>query len=158
MEKLTNEQSKLVEDNEKLIPWFCHKYHLNIEEWYGTLAIVLCQSAKEYDENKGAFSTYFAMRAFSKMSKEFHRSKAQRNYHKDEVLLDEVAQSHNDIIDVDMDITIADWIAKDDSGILKLKYDGYTQSEIAETIGKSQKYVSMKLKELRKDLENELYR
>lgn len=154
--RLTEEQQKIVEENEKLIAWYCHRYHLDIEEWYGTLAIVLCQSAMGYDPTKGAFSTYFTLRAFSKMSKEFHRSNAQRNAHTDETYIEEMSNIPIDN-NTDLDIVISDWIAKDTTGILQLKYDGYMQSEIANKIGKSQKYVSLKLQEFRKDLENELY-
>ena len=34
---LTEEQKRLVEENHNLIYWYCHKYNLNIEEYYGNI-------------------------------------------------------------------------------------------------------------------------
>ena len=55
--KLNEKQKKLVEDNHKLIYFYAKKYNVDINEYYGTLALALCMAAQYYDETKGAFST-----------------------------------------------------------------------------------------------------
>lgn len=55
--QLTKEQQELVEKNHNLIYGFANKNKLNIEEYYGILAIGLCKAAKVYEENKNEFST-----------------------------------------------------------------------------------------------------
>ena len=50
--KLTEEQKKLVEDNHNLIYGYCHRYNLNVEEYYGDLAVTLCEAAQTYKEEK----------------------------------------------------------------------------------------------------------
>ena len=74
---LTDEQRRLVEDNINLIYHFMNKYRLSenaIEDYYGTLSIVLCRAAIHYNDKKGCkFSTY----AFTAMKRELyncHRS------------------------------------------------------------------------------------
>ncbi len=60
---LTEEQKRLVEENHNLIYWYCHKYNLDIEEYYGLFAIELCKAVQSYDPTKSKISTYL-IRAF----------------------------------------------------------------------------------------------
>lgn len=57
MEQLTLKQKKLAEDNHNLIYLFAKNNHLSIDDYYGILAIGLCNASKIYDESKGRFST-----------------------------------------------------------------------------------------------------
>lgn len=56
--KLTEEQSKIIEDNHNLIYGYCKAKNIDPEEYYGDLAINLCKSVQTYDEKKGKLSTY----------------------------------------------------------------------------------------------------
>jgi len=58
MQKLNEEQQKLVEDNYKLIYFFLKKYNLDNEDWYDIAAIGLCKAAKAYKPGATKFSTY----------------------------------------------------------------------------------------------------
>lgn len=58
MEPLTQEQKELAEKNHNLIYGLAYKCGIDIEEFYGVLAIGLCKAAKHYDSNRGAFSTF----------------------------------------------------------------------------------------------------
>lgn len=60
---LTEEQKRMVEENHNLIYWYCHKYNLDIEEYYGLFAIELCKAIQSYDPTKSKLSTY-VIRAF----------------------------------------------------------------------------------------------
>ena len=55
---LTEEQKRLVEENHNLIYWYCHKYNLDIEEYYGLFAIELCRAVQLYDPTKSKIATY----------------------------------------------------------------------------------------------------
>lgn len=68
--KLTPEQSKLVEDNYRLIYSFLTKYNLPESEWYDLCAIGLVRAAMDYKEDKGAFSTLAYMYMFNNMRNE----------------------------------------------------------------------------------------
>lgn len=57
MEHLTPQQKKLVEDNHNLIYSLAYKKNINLDEFYGDLAIGLCKAALAFDENRGKFST-----------------------------------------------------------------------------------------------------
>lgn len=72
--RLTDEQRKLVEDNEHLIYGFIHKYNLPVDEFYDLCAIGLCEAARKYNIKKGAFSTYAYMWMLSRV--DGHRRKA----------------------------------------------------------------------------------
>ena len=68
---LNDKQRKLVEDNHKLIYFYCKKYNVSVEDYYDSLAMALCYAAYNYDETKGAFST-LAMKSMNfKMKQEF---------------------------------------------------------------------------------------
>lgn len=70
MIKLTQEQSKFVEDNHGLIYSFIHKYKLDIDEWYDLCAIGLIKAVQAYDSEKGSFSTLAYKCMFNEMTKE----------------------------------------------------------------------------------------
>ena len=53
MEKLTESQRKLVEDNHKFIYYFLRRHNLSIEEWYDTCAIGMCRAAMKFQPEKG---------------------------------------------------------------------------------------------------------
>ena len=55
---LTEEQKRLVEENHNLIYWYCHKYNLDIEEYYGLFSIELCLAVQSYDLTKSKIATY----------------------------------------------------------------------------------------------------
>lgn len=56
-QKLSLEHQQLVADNHNLIYSFADKHKLDLEEYYGILALALCKAAQSYDPNKGKFST-----------------------------------------------------------------------------------------------------
>ena len=56
--QLTPEQQKLAEEHHKLIYSFAKKRNLDLEEFYGLLAIGLCEAARTFDKSLGyKFST-----------------------------------------------------------------------------------------------------
>lgn len=60
---LTDEERKLVEDNHELIYTVANSMGIDLEEFYGVLAIGLCHAAQSYDEKKHhyGFSMFASM-------------------------------------------------------------------------------------------------
>ena len=88
---LTEEQKRLVEENHNLIYWYCHKYNLDIEEYYGLFAIELCRAVQLYDPTKSKIATYI-IKAFWNKHVNWEKSK-KRNKRK----------ANEDIISIDQD-------------------------------------------------------
>lgn len=139
----------MVAENEKLIYWYCNKSGLSVDDWYDLLAIELCYAVQKYDPERGAFSTYFKLRADGMVYREYRKQTSQKRYHKEVQYIDNI---HDEVICYDMESLIGNDIFNDSEygEIIKLRYDGYTQQEIARKIGVSQSYVSNLFKRLRK--------
>lgn len=58
MEKLTEEQKRLVSDNHDLIDFFISIKKLQKDDYYYVLAEALCKAAKNYNKDLSAFRTY----------------------------------------------------------------------------------------------------
>lgn len=80
--KLTTIQQKMIEDNHNLIYWFINKYKLSESEYYGLLAIELCEAVIHYDESKGSLANYFHLVCNGRiyMSIENHKHKKDTSY------------------------------------------------------------------------------
>lgn len=158
---LSKEQQDLASDNHKLIYSFANKMGLDIDEYYGLLAIGLCKAAKTYNPGRGyAFSTY----AYITMRNECymywrHMKTGQQipeelifSYNAplgDESDGKDYAERINDIFgtyqlnttEIEAEEFIESLTAKEKQIIFEKMY-GYTQKEIAMHIGKSQTIVS----------------
>lgn len=150
--KLNAEQRQSVEDNHKLIYWFASLKGLDVEEWYGLLAIELCDTVRTYDSNKGSLSNYYKLKAERMMINEFAKQGRMKRTHNGIYELNDVNHPH-DTTDMDGDIKLKDFIGADDTGILELKMMGFTQSEIADKIGVSQASVSRTLNKMKEEYE-----
>lgn len=149
--KLTPEQQKLVEENHNLIYGYLRDRHLDHDEWYDLLAIELCYAVMYLNPEKSILSTYFYLRADSRVGKVYrdgNRKKRKSNGNvsyndalHNEVLMDEMAE----------ELEIREWIEAEGNEILKLKYSGLNQTQIAHQLGISQARVSNVLKEFRKE-------
>lgn len=57
---MTKEQQRLVEENHGLIFHILKKYHFDIDEYYGTAAVGLCNAAERFNPEHGAKFGVFA--------------------------------------------------------------------------------------------------
>lgn len=158
MRKLTDKERQMVEDNEKLIYWYANKKNLDLDEWYGLLAIELCKTVRKYNPDRGSLSTYFKLRAdimvYRKMQEKY-RSGELYDYEIDE------SQHEDESVEVfdkvDSDIALEDLLEslETDRGriIIRMKLDGYTQKEIAEETGLTQQGVGWVLRKVRERLD-----
>lgn len=170
--KLTESQSKLVEQNHNLIYGFAKKYNLDIEEWYGILALALCKTALSFDSEKAKFSTLYYLCASQCVEVEKRKERAQKRIPKDAfVSLDEPVKEDTDLtlktcladtrIDFVQELELKEIIPKllktlseRDKKIFELARIGVKQEIIADIVGTPQSNVSRRLKIIRNKLKN----
>ena len=159
--KLTDDQSKQVEDNYKLIYWYAGLKHLDIEEWYGLLAIELCNTVQKHDPKKSSLSNYYKLRCDSLVHKEYQKYNADKRTHngmvdiEDLYSIEKVSNTQEFFDNIDNILALTDLFDGKDGDIIKLKWEGYTQMEIAEMMGISQSQISNVLREARLRYEQE---
>lgn len=138
---LSIEQKYKVSENHNLIYWYANLHGLDVEEWYGVLAIALCEAVADHDSAKGSLSNYFKVKADGAMSKEFSKLKTHKRKHNGMYELTDLNHPST-FPNMEADIIINDMLEDDETGILKLKLHGLTQNEISERLGVSQSTVS----------------
>jgi DNA-directed RNA polymerase specialized sigma subunit len=149
---LTEIESLLVEKNHNLIYWVASKMNLDLEEWYDLLAIELCLTVQRFDSEKSTLANFYLIRVGNLVKKEYKKLNTNKRYNEGHVSLDEVVDF---IVDkCPSNETSLDWIMElDPNGILKLKAEGFTQKEIADSLGVSQPYVSNLIAKVRREYE-----
>lgn len=146
---LTEIQKQIVSDNHNLIYWYAHLSRLDLEEWYDLLAIELCHSVQRHDELRGTLSTYYKTRCDWLVLNEFRKHNRKKRFHINVEYIPEIHSSTTGIQDDEIHVT--DILNDPEYGkIIRLKFDGYTQQEIAEQLGVSQSYISNTLKKIRR--------
>lgn len=169
--KLTESQSKLVEQNHNLIYGFAKKYNLDIEEWYGILALALCKTALSFDSEKAKFSTLYYLCASQMVEVERRKWRTQKRIPKESCIsLDEplddtdltlktcLADTRIDFVK-DLELkeqlsTLLKTLSDRDKKIFELSRIGVKQDVIADIVGTPQSNVSRRLKIIRNKLKN----
>lgn len=139
-----------MEQNHNLIYGFANHKNLDISEWYGELAIELCRTILNWNPKRGEISTYFYLRANSMMKTKHivgNYDKRRINTEISEVEVEDVLESdinityenYNNISD---EVLLNEMFEFGDEEIIRLRYEGYTQEEIANKIGVSQPHIS----------------
>lgn len=156
--KLTEEQSKIVEENEKLIYGYAHYKGLDLEEWYGLLAIELCRAVMTHDPTQSKLTTYYYSCCDNLVRQEWRDSLAIKRTHAGMYPLIEEVNSvgigiNNDSVNEKMIFNeflreIDDF---QDRKIIKLRWEGYNQEEISEFVGISQPQISRILARIKED-------
>lgn len=148
--KLTEEQSQKVADNHNLIYWYINYASLDFEEWYDLLAIELCYTVQKWEESRGSLGNYFKLRADGLVYKERRKAMAKKRLVNKVEYIDEIDY---DLPSVHMEdnLDFEEWLNGEFGQIIKMKYEGYSQTEIALHLGVSQSHVSKTLKKIRRD-------
>lgn len=168
--RLTKDQSNLVEDNHSLIYGYARDYGLDIDEWYGALAIELCNAAAVHDVYKGSLSTLF-YRMATNMMNSYYRSEGafkrqdggmlslDYEHYSDDgspVTLEDLIQPVGTESVEDMLILeekVDNLLEGEYGDIIQLRMDGYSQEEIGRQLGMTQQNVSLVLQELREEFD-----
>lgn len=147
---LTEDQRQLVEENHNLIYGFAHRHHINLDEYYGTLAISLCKAGETFNDKKGKFSTYAYTLMWRDYLNEMEAKFTQKRNGQECEFNDETQSTEHGSLDTD--IMILDYLTPREKRILILRGDGYTVDEVAGIIGIHKSYVSKLLKKIREKL------
>ena len=78
VEKLTEDQRRLVEENHNLIYKVLYDHHLDVDEWYDVAAIGLCKAALFDPELNFQFSTYACASIWNNICNKYNLSTADR--------------------------------------------------------------------------------
>lgn len=143
--KLTKQQSQIVESNHNLIYGFIHSRNLDLEEYYGILAIELCKSVIHWKKDRGKLSTYFYMRAESAIIREHQKRnslKRKANLKTKELDLDICVDNS---LDNSKELLLGEIMNCGNPDVIRLKYEGYSQEEIAQALDLTQPEVSRML-------------
>ena len=161
MLRLTDEQRKLAEDNERLIYGFCRRHLLNITDFYGICAIGLCKAAATYEPGRAAFSSWAEIHMRNEVRNALRSSKGPGVISYDTAIRDEKDPPpecrtgyEQDFTRIEAQDTIRElWsqLSRRDrpifAAIIGAPYK--TQAEIAEALGLSQPTVSRAISRIR---------
>lgn len=151
--KLTLEQQKIVEDNHSLIYGFANKHGLDLEKYYGVLAIALCKAVSIYDDTKGKLSTLVYKTMRNEVSQEIRKERCLKR-NPPEVLKeysDDLFQSP-EMLCTDLTLETKKLLIELDEieqSIIQAKIDGMTIKEICEEFGVSRSVVNKTLAKLK---------
>ena len=156
--RLNTEQQKLVEENHNLIYSYAKQHNLDLDEWYGVLALALCYAAYEFDENRSKFSTFYYVVANSRVGCAVRNKKAKKRV--PDAMCISIEEEFKDL-----DLTLADTIEDKQSSVYKkleirevfdsldnldtsivlMRLRGVTQKKISSYLGISQSTISRRL-------------
>lgn len=160
---MTEKQQKLVEDNHSLIYAFLNKYHFPSDEYYDVAAIGLCQAAISFDEGVSVFATYAYQCMFTSVCRELRKKKRVGHIPDDKILYYESTMyenndsdtaiyinympsnenvENNTIVNITFDNFKASLNKEEHKQIIELLRCGYTQVQIAESMGCAQSTIS----------------
>lgn len=150
--QLTKEQSQIVADNHNLIYWYIKMYKLDINEYYDLLAIELCNTAVKHNPDRGSFANYFKLRADGIMYKEYRKTQAQKRVHTNVSFVENMHTlvDETDLLDV---LHLKELMNGEEGQVLRLRSEGYSQTEIAEMLGTNQSRISKIIKKLKTEYE-----
>lgn len=167
---LNEQQKELAEKNHNIIYWIAKKHGLDIEEYYGDLAIALCKAAYHYDESTGYTFTTYAQKCLENRIKDLARMKKQTIEGNEEVVsLDSICYT-DDGLPIALEDTVvsntesfesaiinkislknfAKSLDNREKHILKELLLGKTQQQIAEGLQLSNQRVNQIIKKIRK--------
>lgn len=142
-----------------MIYGFAHSRKLDLEEYYGLLAIKLCEVVMRWDKSKSKLSTLYYISADRMIWNEYRRENARKRDSGPMLSLDYLYTSNdgkvklidfigNENIGEQLDDEVVESVIEEQllSGqyreIIKLRLEGYTQGEISEILNMSQSNIS----------------
>lgn len=133
---LTEEQRQLVSDNHQLIFGAAHKYGINLDEHYDTLAIALCKAAQSFNPNAGfTFATY----AYKAMEREYIKYFRQQGRQK--IIPDGLIQSANEPVTRDPDSPDSLYFIPEHRSSMKPGIERLTVIDFASTLNETEQKV-----------------
>jgi RNA polymerase sigma factor (sigma-70 family) len=159
--KLTDAQRQIAEDNHNLIYGFLWQNHLDVDEWYGIIAIGYLKAVLQWDSDRGKLSTFAFLTMKSAYVREINRrNRLMRkescisihspicdgaNIEIGDLLPDPYDLADQCVSRVDLEAALKK-LTSDQRRILSMALDGVYQSDIAIVMGISQPSISRTLK------------
>lgn len=167
VEKLTEDQKQLVEENHNLIYKVLYDHHLDIDEWYDVAAIALCKAAMGFDpERNFQFSTYACAAIWNNICREYTLGLADKIIPEDKIYsLDYEYGTDGDVYTMkdyyedkhsfEDDILIKERFIKGldkmksprDKGVIVMVSEGYTYAKVGKVYGISRERVRQIVRE-----------
>lgn len=167
---LTREQQNLVTENHNLIYEFAKRKHLAVDEYYGILAIGLCQAAQIYNSDSGKFSTVANKCMNNILVNHYEYLSSQRFIPEDMILsydapksgedgddngcfLDNITDSrctHDIVVSGIMSEILINLLSEKEQTVVNLLMSGMTQDKIAGYMGCKQQNIAYYVKQIRK--------
>ena len=153
--KLNDDQKLLAELNHNLIYKFIYHKNLNVSDWYGFLAEILCLTVVDWDESRGKLSTFYYTNATNALNNEFrNKNTEKRGSNTYQITMDEDAvgdpTNHIELSDMVSTIRSCDESMSD---IIDLLLQGYTRPEISELLNIPKSTLCVKIQNLKKTYE-----
>lgn len=134
---LNEHQQELAEKNHDLIYWFAKSRKLDLEEYYGELAIELCKAAYHYAEGTGYSFSTFAVKCMDNRLKRLYQIKKRTFEDNEEVLsLDYVYYA-----DDDTPYTLGDIVQDDTKNVEQSTLDKIESESISNSLNEREKYI-----------------
>lgn len=170
---LNEQQQELAEKNHDLIYWYAKNHKLDLEEYYGDLAIELCNAAYHYNESLGYSFSSYAAKCMDNRIKQLIRNKKRTLEGNEEVLSldhfyyeddsdpitledcvsDDTKDTEKETVNKIETEWFADTLGDRDKYIFKSLLAGKQQNQIAKELGVSYPRVNMLVKKIRKKYE-----
>lgn len=159
--KLTEEEKKIVEDNEGLIYSFCYSNGLNINEYYDLLAIELCKCVMSWDKIRPI--SVFAYKCFKNaVYASWRYNKAQkRDCNRTVNLTCEYNDEQEELWVTDNSVDVESIVISKDlikiinsKEIWQLYVSGYKRWEICKILNMPASTVSFNVNKLKMEVEN----
>ena len=161
MKKLTKEQQELVIDYHDYIYYMCHKYNLDINEYYDIFAIGLCKAAMTYDPSMGyKFTTYLHKVLYMRYIKNIDYKKMKKRCKYIEVSLETPIDNTDNLylkdtitnnLDLYDECIFLDFskLKNTHKNVLILRSEGYSSKEISALLNMSKSNVNRLISEAR---------
>lgn len=149
------DRDKLIVDNHNLIYSYAIKNHLDIEEYYGILAIALIKAAENYKEDYGTSFTTFAftimrnsiIRDGKKRSRDsLYHSMSLDGFTDDDVPLVEIIPNEEKY---NFEFNFPKTLTSDEKDLLIYRFCGFSNKDIYEFTGMSPQKIADSMREIR---------
>lgn len=134
-EKMTGEQRDRAARHEHLIRWYMRMFHLVDDDWYGVIAVSLCEASMHFDARRGSFEGYARKCAANAVISEY---RYQKIHCPPAIQIDE--QEIADVADSESYVgtkAVIDRLPKMERNLLWLRAAGRSDTEIASISGLS---------------------
>lgn len=154
-EKMADTQRDRAARHEHLIRWYMRMFHLLDDDWYGVIAVSLCEASMHFDARRGSFEHYARKCAANAVISEYRYQKI--HCPPTTQIVDE--QAINRVADIESYVgtkTIIDQLPKLQRRLLWFRAAGKSDTEIASLCGISYNQTRYLMRQAKAALKSEV--